>query len=129
MVTGITKVLVVDDEVEVCELTRDFLRKRNYCTFGAYSAQEAMEAVKKESPHIVLLDVRLGSDSGLEVLRQIKEIDSNIKVIMVTALDDSHSIERARNLGAEEFLTKPFTLEFLEDTLLKKVSLFVSGKK
>jgi len=129
MVTDIIKVLVVDDEVEVCELMRDFLRKKNYCTFGASSAAEAIELVKNESPHIVLLDLRLGSDSGLELLRRIKETDRNIKVIMVTALDDKDTVEQAISLGAEEFITKPFTLKFLEDTLLTKVEKLIPKRK
>ena len=129
MVTDIIKVLVVDDEVEVCELMRDFLRKKNYCTFGASSAAEAIELVKNESPHIVLLDLRLGSDSGLELLRRIKETDRNIKVIMVTALDDKDTVEQAISLGAEEFITKPFTLKFLEDTLLRKVEKFIPKRR
>ena len=62
----IVKVLVVDDEEEICDLTRSFLRKKNYCTLGATSRKEAIEIVKKDQPQIVLLDIRLGSESGFE---------------------------------------------------------------
>ena len=79
-VMDIVKVLVVDDETEICELTRSFLRKKGYCTLGANSTEEAIEVVKKDQPQIVLLDIRLGSESGLEALRQIKEVNKDIKV-------------------------------------------------
>jgi two-component system response regulator (stage 0 sporulation protein F) len=125
----IVKVLVVDDEAEICELTRNFLRNKDYCTFGANSRKEAIEVVKKDKPQIVLLDIRLGSESGLEALRQIKEINKDIKVIMVTALNDEDSIKQAKSLGADDYITKPFTAGFLEDILLKKVvSLKLAGK-
>lgn len=118
----IIKILVVDDEEEICELTRSFLRKKNYCTLGATSAQEAIEVVKREQPHIVLLDIRLGVDSGIETLRQLKEIDKNIKVIMVTALNDEKSIAQAKSLGADDYISKPFTSTYLEELILEKIS-------
>ena len=125
----IVKVLVVDDEEEICELTRSFLRKKNYCTLGATSRKEAIEIVKKDQPQIVLLDIRLGEESGLETLSQIKEINKDIKVIMVTALNDEDSVSQAKSQGADDYISKPFTAEFLEDILLKKVaSLNLRGK-
>jgi DNA-binding response OmpR family regulator len=116
----IIKVLVVDDEEEICELTRSFLRKKKYCTFGATSADEAIEVVKKEKPHLVLLDVRLGDASGIEVLQEIKDFDKNIKVIMVTALNDEESARQAESRGAEGYIVKPFTASYLDEIILKK---------
>lgn len=125
----IVKILVVDDEQEICDLTRSFLRKKNYCTLGATSRKEAVEIVKRDQPEIVLLDIRLGSESGLETLAQIKEINKDIKVIMVTALNDDESMNQAKALGADDYIAKPFTANFLEDVILKKVaSLKVRGK-
>ena len=125
----IVKILVVDDEQEICDLTRSFLRKKNYCTLGATSRKEAVEIVKRDQPQIVLLDIRLGSESGLETLAQIKEINKDIKVVMVTALNDEDSIAQAKSLGADDYISKPFTANFLEDTVLKRVaSLDLGGK-
>lgn len=118
----IIKILVVDDEEEICEITRSFLRKKNYCTLAATSGQEAIETVKKEKPNLVLLDVRLGSDSGMDVLQKIKEIDKDVKVIMVTALDDEDSIRQAKSLGADDYIAKPFTAAYLNDLILRKIS-------
>jgi len=117
-----TKILVVDDEKEICEITRDYLEKKNYTCFCAYSGAEAMEFVHKEHPHLVLLDVRLGSCSGLEVLPKIKKFDHKIKVIMVSGLGDEETIKEAKSKGADDFLTKPFTIGFLSELLAKKLS-------
>lgn len=118
----IIKILVVDDEEEICELTRAFLRKKNYCTLGATSRDEALEVIKKEHPHLVLLDLRLGEDSGLDVLSDIKLIDKDVKVIMVTALNDEETIRQAKSLGADDYITKPFTAAYLNDLILEKIS-------
>ena len=118
----IIKVLVVDDEEEICELTRSFLRRKNYCTLGANSADEAIEVVKKEKPHLVLLDVRLGDASGMDVLQKIKEIDKDIKVVMVTALSDEESARQAESRGAEAYIVKPFTASYLDEIILKKIA-------
>jgi len=118
----IIKILVVDDEQEICELTRDFLRKKKYCTLGANSKDEALDVVKKEKPNLVLLDVRLGSDSGIETLKEIKAVAPGTRVIMVTALNDEESFNQAKALGADDFIVKPFTATFLDEVILKKLA-------
>lgn len=115
------KVLVIDDEKEICELTKNFLSRRNYLCFTANNENEAVNLVKKERPQLALLDVRLGDISGLDVLRKIKEIDSNIKVVMVTGLGDQETINLAKSLGAEDFITKPFTSDFLANFIAQKI--------
>lgn len=123
------KILVVDDEQEVLDVTRGFLRKKNYCTLGATTSNEAIEVLKKEEPQIVLLDVRLGNDSGLDVLQKIKDFNRSIKVIMVTALNDEASIWQAKTLGADDYIAKPFTAQDLEDLILKKIESLNLSKK
>ena len=120
-----TKILVVDDEEEVCKLTQEFLSKQNYKVFAAKNQTEAMDLVKKHRPQLVLLDIRLGEESGMEVLRLTKEFDQNIKVVMVTALDDMDNIRQAKALGADDYLTKPFTTSYLNDFILQKISQLI----
>lgn len=117
-----TRILVVDDEEEICQLTSRFLAKRDYQIFTATTLKEAIELVKKERPHLILLDVRLGSESGMDILRKAKEIDTNTKVIMVTALDDDETIRQAKALGADDYISKPFTAAYLNDFILQKIS-------
>jgi len=117
-----TRILVVDDEEEICQLTLSFLVRKNYNVFTATNGEVAIDLVKKEHPQIVLLDVRLGSESGIEVLEKIKEIDEEIRVIMVTALDDEESIRQAKALGADDYIAKPFTATYLNDFILQKIA-------
>lgn len=119
---GKIKILVVDDEEEICQLVRSFLIKRNCNVFTATTGKEAIRLVNKGHPQIVLLDVRLGSESGMDILSKIKEIDKNIKVIMVTALNDEESVKEATSLGADSYITKPFTTNYLNDIILQKIS-------
>ena len=118
----IIKILVVDDEEEICALIRSFLVKRGYAVFTANNIAGAVDLVKKESPKLALLDVRLGDESGMDALQKIKEIDKNIKVIMVTALGDEESIRQAKSLGADDYITKPFTATYLNDLIVQKIA-------
>lgn len=119
---GNLKILVVDDEKEICEVTRSFLSKRNYDAFIATNSKETVDIMNAEHPRIILLDMRLGDESGLDVLRAIKEIDNNVMVIMVTALEDEDMARQAKSLGANDYITKPFTSSFLLDLIAKKAA-------
>jgi len=112
-------ILIVDDEKDIREITQHFLQKRGYGAFIAANAAEAVELVKSEHPQLILLDLRLGPESGIDILRQIKSIDSNNKVIMVTGLQDEESFRQAKELGADEFITKPFTADYLHQLIVK----------
>lgn len=116
-----TKILVVDDEEEICKITKSFLIKKDYSVFTALNAQEAIKLIKEERPHIVLLDIRLGNESGMDVLHQARQIDKDLKIIMVTALEDEEIIRQARALGADDYVTKPFTTSYLNDFILQKI--------
>jgi two-component system response regulator (stage 0 sporulation protein F) len=116
------KILIVDDENEICEITRDFLIRKNYTCFIATSEEEALELTKREQPDLVLLDVRLGSVSGMDILSKIKQLDKNTKVIMVTGLGDRETIQQAQSLGADDLITKPFTANFLSELLAEKLA-------
>jgi DNA-binding response OmpR family regulator len=116
------KILVVDDEEEICLITKNFLSKREYDVFTANTGQEAIRLIKEEHPFLVLLDIRLGSESGMDILSQAKEIDKNIKIIMITALDDEENIRQAKTLGADDYIAKPFTAKYLNDLILQKIA-------
>lgn len=115
------KILVVDDDEQICELTKSFLSRKEYSILTALTPEKAIELIKAELPQIILLDIRLGGISGLEVLRKIRAIDKNIKVIMVTALNDEENIRQAKTLGADDYIVKPFTTAYLNDLILQKI--------
>lgn len=115
------KLLTVDDELGLCEFMRDFFSGIGYQVGIALTGEEALAYVSRERPNIVFLDIIMPDISGLEVLRRIKEIDPAVKVIMVSAADDKEVKEKARVLGADEFIRKPFSRRYLEDVVIRKI--------
>ena len=112
------KLLVVDDEVDVCDFVRKFFRERNFEVRIAHDGQSAVETVRAEDPEIVLLDLKMPVMGGIEALREIRKLDKKCKVVIVTALEDVASVEEAKSFGAVDYITKPLLLEQLERTVL-----------
>ena len=117
------KILVVDDDEELISLIRDFLVRKGYVVSVAKKGEEALEKFKKERPILILLDVRLPGMDGIVVLKKIREIDDKVGVIMITGIKDEEVLEEARRLGAYEYITKPFELDYLETCVLVRISL------
>ncbi len=115
------KLLTVDDELDVCDFIKDFFSMRGYLVYVALNGKDALSVVKKERPRIIFLDIIMPDINGLEVLRQIKEFDPNIKVIMVSVADDKETKDKARQLGADEFIKKPFSKRYLEEVVIQKI--------
>jgi len=115
------KLLTIDDELDVCEFIKDFFSSRGYNVSVALNGKDALSIVKKEKPMIVFLDVIMPEMNGLEVLKQIKEFDPSIKVIMVTVADDKETRDKVKQLGADEFIKKPFSKRYLEEVVIKKI--------
>jgi two-component system KDP operon response regulator KdpE len=109
------KILVVDDEPDVIESVRlgFSLQWRVVDVLGAATGEAALVAVEEQHPDIVLLDVGLPDIDGFEVLRQIRAF-SDVPVVMLTARDDSMDKVKGLELGADDYVTKPFNhLELL----------------
>jgi DNA-binding NtrC family response regulator len=104
-------ILIVDDDEVMRETLSDVLRKRNYEVFSVYSGSEALSVIKKNLVDLILLDMRLPDVDGLEVLRSIKEFDSDILVIIMTAYSDVQTAVSAMKSGAYHYINKPFDLE------------------
>ena len=109
------RVLVVDDEADVVESVRlgFTLQWREMDVLGAGRGEEALDIMEKEPPDIVLLDVGLPDIDGFEVLRRIRAF-SDVPVVMLTARDDALDKVKGLELGADDYVTKPFNhLELL----------------
>lgn len=122
------KMLVVDDEFEIRDFLKNFFTERKYEILTAAGGEGALDIIKSEKPHVVLLDIRMPGMSGVEVLRQAKEFDSKIKIIMLTAIEDKDMSDLAKQFGADDYVTKPFSLEYLERDVMKKVVELLSEK-
>jgi Response regulator containing CheY-like receiver, AAA-type ATPase, and DNA-binding domains len=115
------KLLVVDDENDICDFVETFFKDRGFHVATASSGEDAISMAKKNRPDIVLLDVKMKGMDGLAALKHIKELDRSIKIIMVTALDDQDRMREAYRLGACDYITKPLILDYLEQTVLRNL--------
>jgi DNA-binding response OmpR family regulator len=116
------RVLIVDDEPDAVELLREFLTAKGYEVLAASDGEEALHKVKEDRPHLILLDVRMPKMNGLEVLKQVREIDHEVGVIMVTAVNEEETGRQALKLGAFDYITKPLDFQYLERSLWCKIS-------
>lgn len=113
------KLLIVDDEQDVREFAANFFRKRKIDVSTASSAEEAIKKVASEQPQIVFLDIKMAGIDGIEALRRIRELNKQIKVIMITGRDDDEAKQKTSELGAYGFIHKPLELDELEKIVMK----------
>ncbi len=123
------RLLVVDDESEICDFLKMFFEDRGFTVATANSGQKALDLLDKVKPHVILLDIHMPAMDGLAALREIKKGFPDAKVIMVTAIETRDKIEEAMRLGADNYITKPLSLDYLEKDVQEKVAqLAKSGK-
>ncbi len=101
------KVMVVDDDLNICELLRLYLEKEQFRVFVAHDGQTALEVFKNNNPDIVLLDIMLPVLDGWQVCREIRKI-SNKPIIMLTAKGETFDKVLGLELGADDYIVKPF---------------------
>ncbi len=105
------RVLVVDDDRDLCDLLSDFLIEEGYDVSRAYAGRDAIDAARGSPPDAVLLDLRLPDVSGVAVGRALRETASTRDVRIVIISGDRAALARSRHeLGAHSFLEKPFSL-------------------
>ncbi|WP_219834901.1 response regulator [Paenibacillus sp. R14(2021)] len=105
------KVLIVDDQNGIRILLMEVFSSEGYITFQAPNGKLALEIVKNESPDLVLLDMKIPGMDGLEILKHVKAINKEIKVIMMTAYGELDMIKEATDHGALMHFTKPFDID------------------
>lgn len=101
------RILIADDEAEIRDLLRLYLENDGYEVVEAADGIEAMEKLKRENPNLLILDIMMPGLDGYRVLRNIRE-NSNIPVIMLSARDTNADKILGLNLGADDYITKPF---------------------
>jgi len=121
------KVLVVDDEVEVCDALKKFLSLKEYEVETALDGATALKRVKEFKPHIVLLDIIMPGMGGEDVLLRIRNLNPKIGIIMVTAVKDEKIAKRTIQLGAYDYITKPINLHHLENVIMVKIKDILSN--
>jgi len=130
--------MVVDDSRAIQRTLQKHFTENGYRVQTAGDGQAALDLMETDRPDVVILDIRMPVMDGLEVLKRMKEIDRNVAVVMVTALEDMQTTIRAIQLGAYEYINKPIDLDKLEviisralesRKLKEQVNRLVNGQK
>lgn len=116
-----SKLLIVDDEIDVCEFAKRFFAKRGIDVFTASGGREALKIIDEDNPDLVLLDVQMEEINGIDVLKRLRDKNNNIKVIMVTGAENPAIINEANSLGVNGYIHKPLVLEELEKIVLAEL--------
>ena len=117
------RLLIVDDETDVREFAANFFRKRKVDTLTASSGEEALQILDKEKVDLILLDINMAGITGIEVLKRIRDKNSDAKVVMVTGRkpNEEASFDQCKELGALDYIHKPLELEELEKVVMSQL--------
>lgn len=120
------KVLIVDDDPMVADINRHYVEKNALFTVKGFArnGEEALEFLKKEPVDLVVLDVFMPVMDGIETLKNIRNRKDTVEVIMVTAANDTATLDQTMHLGVLDYLVKPFSLERLLVSLEKFVTKY-----
>jgi len=108
MSSDIKSILVVDDEPKITEVVRSYLENSGYKVFEAFSGSQAMDLFKKINPSLIVLDLMLPDMTGQEICCIIRK-ESGVPIIMLTARIDEKDILNGLGIGADDYVTKPFS--------------------
>src|SRR5947207_2811985 len=114
-----SKLLLIDDEADVQYSFRRLFDSPEVELATASSGEEGLKLIPKFKPDLVLMDIRMGGMNGLETLRRIRQMDSRLLVILMTAYGTTQTTIEAMKLGAYDYLTKPFDVPKLKETVSK----------
>ena len=126
---SVDKILIVDDDKNICDLLRIYLEKEGYSTIISYNGEEAMVKFNALNPNIVLLDIMLPGMDGWQICREIRKV-SPVPILILTAKGEVFNKVLGLELGADDYIVKPFdTKEVLAriKAVTRRTSLMPSG--
>lgn len=115
-------ILIIDDEIGIRQTITDILEDEGYRVLGAQNGEDALNEIKNRFYNIVLIDINLPDISGLDVLKSVKQINSDIYSIMLTASASIENSIKALNQGAYAYIVKPFDVKTFKETIKKAIS-------
>lgn len=115
-------ILIVDDQPEMASLVADALVDHGYVAFAAYSGREALDILRSERVDVVVTDLTMPKVDGLDVLRASQRLDPKRPVILMTGFGAIDSALQAFEVGAYQYLLKPFRMETLAAVLRKALA-------
>lgn len=107
---GVARVLIVDDQLGVRRLLFETFREDQHEVEMASNGSDAVELLQTFKPDLILMDMKMPGMNGIETLGQIRAIDGQVGVIMMTAYGDAQNMEQAKDLGILYYMSKPFDL-------------------
>jgi DNA-binding NtrC family response regulator len=128
MKTAIGKVLIVDDELDICYLLSSMLKQRNFRTGFVNSLSDAIIALQTDTPSLLFLDNHLPDGFGLDFIPYVKKNYPEMKVVMITAHDGAAERKIAYNGGVDLFVAKPLSRKLIDDAIEKLYSSDPTGK-
>ncbi|WP_347549162.1 response regulator [Pseudalkalibacillus hwajinpoensis] len=117
------KILIVDDQYGIRVLLSELFKKEGYQALQAANGMTAIEIVRKESPDLVLLDLKMPGMDGIEVFKSLKEFDEKVQVIFMTAYGELQLVKEFMRLGAITHFAKPFDIEEVSRTVKRIIPL------
>lgn len=117
------KILIVDDQYGIRILLNEVFQKEGYETFQAANGFQAIDIVLKDKPDLVVLDMKIPGMDGIEILKRVKEIDKDIKVILMTAYGELDLIQEAKKLGALMHFAKPFDIDEMRKAVRQEITI------
>jgi len=111
------KILVVDDDLDMCQIISDILKEEGYSVNSSNTGEDALMKIKKNHYDLLVLDYRLNGISGLVVLEKALQMMPSLKIIMISAFGSDSTKTKARELGAVDFIDKPFDIKILTQSV------------
>lgn len=127
--TAIEKVLIVDDELDICYLLSGILKQRNFRTGFVNTLSDAVNALRTDIPSLLVLDNHLPDGFGLEFIPFVKKNYPETKIIMITAHDGSLERKQANDGGVDLFVAKPLNRKMINDAIDKLFSSDATEEK
>lgn len=117
------RILVIDDDPDVLEFLKKFFENLGHEVIMTTESKEGLKQYVVSTPDLVLVDIMLPERDGLSVLKEMKELDKEPSIAMITAYKDAERVIEAFRLGALDCLLKPFNLDYIANTVLPRVKI------
>jgi DNA-binding response OmpR family regulator len=115
-------IVMIDDEQGACDFVKSFLEERGYTVHVAFNGDDGIALIKEKNPVLVFLDIRMPGKNGAVVLEELRKDDSELKVVIMTGLEEGELLDRVKELAATDILAKPVQLLELSKIVKKYVS-------
>ncbi len=115
------KIIVIDDDTETLDVLDTFLTSLGHQVVTTTNSVDGLKIIAKEIFDLVLLDIKLPERDGIEVLKEIKQMDRNLPVVMITGYKEAEKVIEAFRNGAMDCLLKPFNFDYIKNNVLPQI--------